>query len=116
MPWALEAALAAAADEGADVVLFGGDFMYGPYPEQALELAWSVPGARFVRGNADRMPDDRDRARVGEEALRRMSEWPLAEKIDGVLYCHAAPHDDTPITTAATPDDAVAATFAGVEG
>jgi putative phosphoesterase len=116
MPWALEAVLAAVADEGADLVLFGGDFLYGPYPEQALELARAIPAARFVRGNADRMPDDRDRARVADDDLQRLAAMPLTESIDGVLYCHAAPHDDTSITTAATPDDVVAATFAGVEG
>src|SRR4051812_48368536 len=115
MPWALEAALAAASAERVDAVLFGGDFLFGPYPERALELAWAVPGAAFVRGNADRLADERDRARVGEDALRRLADWPLTASIDGVLYCHAAPGDDTPITTAATPDDAVAATFAGIQ-
>ena len=97
-------------------MVFGGDFLFGPYPERALELAWAVPGAVFVRGNADRMPDDRDRARVGDDGLRRLAEWPLTATIDGVLYCHAAPHDDTPPTTAATLDEAVAETFAGIEG
>jgi len=116
MPWALEAALGAAREEEADTVLFGGDFLFGPYPEQVLEVASAVPGAVFVRGNADRMPDDRDRERVGEDGLGRLAAWPLAATIDGVLYCHAAPNDDMPLTTAATPDEAVAETFAGVEG
>jgi predicted phosphodiesterase len=115
MPWALEPVLAEVAEGEVDVVLFGGDFLYGPYPELALELAWSVPGARFVRGNADRLPDERDRARVGDDDLRRLAALPMTESIDGVLYCHAAPDDDTTITTATTPDDVVAATFAAVE-
>src|SRR6266700_4486078 len=40
----------------------------------------------------------------------------LTQSLDGVLYCHATPTDDMPITTAATPDEAMATTFAGVEG
>jgi diadenosine tetraphosphatase ApaH/serine/threonine PP2A family protein phosphatase len=36
--------------------------------------------------------------------------------VDGVLYCHAAPADNTPITTAETPEEAVRETFAGHTG
>ena len=37
-------------------------------------------------------------------------------ELDGVLYCHATPTDNTPITTADTPDEAVAAKFGGHTG
>ena len=36
--------------------------------------------------------------------------------VDDVLYCHAAPDDNLPITTAITPDDAVLATFGETRG
>jgi predicted phosphodiesterase len=39
------------------------------------------------------------------------STLPLTVELDGVTYCHAAPSSNTPITTAATPDDALRATF-----
>jgi putative phosphoesterase len=115
MPHALDAVLAAVADEGADLVLFGGDLIYGPFPERVVERAWALPAARFVRGNCEREPNDWDRSRLAPEELRRLAELPLTASIDGVLYCHATPHDDTPITTAETPDDVVAATFGGID-
>ena len=48
--------------------------------------------------------------------LAWLQSLPLAATVDGVLYCHAAPTSNLPITTAITPEDAVRHTFAGVEG
>ena len=115
MPHALGAVLAAVEAEGAELVLFGGDLLYGPFPERVLERVWSLPAARFVRGNCEREPNDWDRARVDPGDLQRLAGLPLTASVDGVLYCHATPTDDMPITTAETPDDVVAAMFAGVE-
>lgn len=112
MVHALEAVLAEA---DADVVLFGGDLIAGPFPQRAVELARSVEGALFVRGNCEREPADWDRRQLGEDDLRRLAALPLTVSLDGVLYCHAAPHDDEPITTAATPDAALRELFGGVE-
>jgi predicted phosphodiesterase len=102
MPWALESVLADLGD--VDAVVFGGDLLHGPYPERALELARSVD-ARFVRGNCEREPSEWDREHVPAEQLAWLAGLPLAESVDGVLYCHAAPDDDMPITTIFTPDD-----------
>lgn len=115
MPHALEAVLRDVEEEEVDLVVFGGDLIYGPFPQRAIELAHAVPGARFVRGNCERAPDEWDREQLGSDELRRLAELPLSVSIDGVLYCHAAPDDDTTITTAATPDDVVRATFGDVQ-
>ena len=114
MPWPLEAVLREAQAEHVDLVLFGGDLVDGPFPERALELARDVE-ARFVRGNCEREPPEWDRAKVDEDDLRWLAELPLTQSLDGVLYCHAAPDDDTPLTTIVTPDDTVAKRFAGIE-
>jgi predicted phosphodiesterase len=94
MPWALEAVLA---DVDADAIVFGGDFLGGPYPEETLELVRSVE-ATLIRGNV-------------EESDPRFSALPLTAVLDGVTYCHATPTDNNPITTAATPDDVVRGAF-----
>jgi predicted phosphodiesterase len=94
MPWALEAVLA---EVDADAIVLGGDFLGGPFPEETVALIESVD-ATLIRGNAD-------------EGDPRFAALPLAVELDGVTYCHATPTDNTPITTAATPDDAVLRAF-----
>ncbi|HEY0415112.1 MAG TPA: metallophosphoesterase family protein [Gaiellaceae bacterium] len=95
MPWALEAVLAEARD--ADAIVFGGDLVAGPCPEETLALARSVE-ALWIRGNGDESHD-------WGRAL------PLTVELDGVTYCHATPSANTPITTAITPDDDLVAAF-----
>jgi predicted phosphodiesterase len=51
---ALEAALAAAEAAEPDLIVFGGDLVWGPLPRETLERIVAVDGARFVRGDADR--------------------------------------------------------------
>jgi putative phosphoesterase len=111
---ALEAVIADVDREDVDEIVFVGDLVYGPFPREAVELVRST-GGRFVRGNCDREPDDWDRTQLTENELRWLAELPTAVSLDGVLYCHAAPNDDLPITTAATPDEVVAGTFAGID-
>ena len=94
MPWALEAVLA---EIDADAIVFGGDFLGGPFPEATVELIQSVE-ATLIRGNAD-------------EGDPRFAALPLTVQWDGVTYCHATPTDNNPITTAATPDEAVLRAF-----
>ena len=95
MPWALEAVLA---EVDADVLLFGGDFTGGPFVEETLALIEPLPNATLIRGNAE--DDD-----------GRFATLPLTAELDGVRYCHAAPTDNTPITTAFTPDDVLRERF-----
>jgi predicted phosphodiesterase len=88
MPWALEAVLA---EIDVDRIVFGGDFVGGPFPEETLAIVESLGNAALVRGNA-------------EDGDERFGGLPLAVELDGVVYCHATPAANTPITTAATPD------------
>jgi predicted phosphodiesterase len=85
MPWALEAVLA---EVDADAIVFGGDFVGGPYVEETLALMDSVDALR-IRGNAE---DE------------RFPELPLTVELDDIVYCHATPTDNMPMTTVFTPD------------
>jgi predicted phosphodiesterase len=85
MPWALEAVLA---EVDADAIVFGGDFVGGPFVEETLALIDTVDATR-IRGNAE---DE------------RFPELPLTVELDGVVYCHATPADNTTMTTVFTPD------------
>jgi diadenosine tetraphosphatase ApaH/serine/threonine PP2A family protein phosphatase len=113
MPWALEAVLA---EVDADTVVFGGDLVAGPFPRETLELARSVDGAIFIRGNAERALADWDREHLAAEDVEWLASLPVTATVDGVLYCHATPTDDLPATTEVTPDEVVARLFAGTTG
>jgi predicted phosphodiesterase len=86
MPWALEAVLA---EVDADAIVFGGDFVGGPFVDETLKLIESRD-ATLIRGNAE---DE------------RFPELPLTAELDGVVYCHATPADNTSMTTVFTPDE-----------
>ena len=115
MPWALEAVLAAVDDEKIDTIVFGGDYLYGPYPREIVAMI-RVLDAYVVRGNADDTAEAWESAQLDGDDREWLQSLPLAAIVDDVLYCHAAPHDNTPITTAITPDDAVRATFGDISG
>ena len=113
MPHALEAVLADLGD--VDAIVFGGDLFLGPLPAETLALVRSVD-ARFVRGNCDRQPVDYVTERIGEEAFAWAAAWPTTVELDGVLYCHATPHDDMrPIITEASPQEKFDEALAGVD-
>ena len=112
MPWALEAVLA---EVEADVIVFGGDYLYGPCPRETVATIRSLD-ARVLRGNCEDLVEDWERGELAAVDLEWLQSLPLAVTVDGVLYCHAAPADNTPITTAETPDEAVRETFAGHTG
>jgi putative phosphoesterase len=112
MPWALEAVLA---EVDVEAIVIGGDFTYGPYPREVLEQVRELD-AVVIRGNCERDPADWDRAQLEEEQIAWMQALPLTTELDGVLYCHAAPDDDMPITTDETEEAIVVETFAGTTG
>jgi putative phosphoesterase len=123
---ALETVLAEVPDDAEIVV--GGDVAAGPFPHETLErLRGLGPRVRWVRGNADRelTPGEEGHAPPGvlEWVRSRLSAeeieflWALSTtvRLDGVLYCHATPRDDTPIFTEITPEGRVAPHFADVD-
>jgi putative phosphoesterase len=115
MPWALEAVLAAVDDERVDTVVFGGDYLYGPYPRETVAMIRAL-NAIVLRGNCEDLAEEWERGELAPGDLEWLQSLPLAAIVDDVLYCHAAPHDNTPITTANTPDEAVLATFGDTRG
>ena len=114
MPWALEAVLGDVASESPDVVVFGGDLVAGPFPAETLELARGVDGARFVRGNAEREPDDRVAAILGDAEVENQRRWPEQIVLDDVLFCHATPASDVEIVTDESSDEKIAALLEGI--
>lgn len=112
MPWALEPVLAEIEHLGVDAIVFGGDFVGGPDPQATFAQIRSVD-ATCIRGNAER---DAGGEQLTAQELAWLQSLPLTTTIDGVLYCHATPTSEDPMTTAITPDEAIAEQFAGVEG
>ena len=123
---ALEAVLAEAERDGVDVILFGGDLASGPFPRETVELARSLPQARFVRGNADRlsspaMNPEGDVARhwveqqLSDEQISWLAELPFSVVVEDTLYVHATPQDDETVVTELTTDERFAEVLAGTE-
>jgi diadenosine tetraphosphatase ApaH/serine/threonine PP2A family protein phosphatase len=112
MPWALEAVLA---EVDADALVLGGDYLYGPYPRETVAHVRSLD-AYVLRGNCEDLAEDWERSQLPDGDLEWLQALPLAATVDGVLYCHAAPTSNLPVTTAVTPAEVVAATFADVAG
>jgi predicted phosphodiesterase len=111
MPHALSAVLDELAGEDVDYVVLGGDLIGGPFPRETVEFARSID-ATWIRGNGEREPDAWDRRSLSPDVLGELAALPVTVSFDGVLYCHAAPDDDSILTTAATPVDVFEATFA----
>jgi putative phosphoesterase len=112
MPWALEAVLA---EVDADAIVFGGDFLGGPCPRETLELVRSLD-ATLIRGNVERAVGGWDETLLDGAEIEWLASLQMTAEVDGVLYCHATPADDMPVTTAVTPDELVARMFEGVTG
>jgi diadenosine tetraphosphatase ApaH/serine/threonine PP2A family protein phosphatase len=120
--------------EDVDLVVFGGDLAWGPFPRETVERAMH-PGlpALYVRGNADR--EVATRAEDLEGWVAEINEW-CAERLDPeqreflfgqapavtidvdglgeVLFCHGSPRSDEASLHPRTPDARVAAALEGV--
>jgi predicted phosphodiesterase len=123
---ALEAVLAEVERESVDAIVVGGDAVAGPFPAETFELLVSLPGALFVRGNADRLVVERSEGfgsqwcadQLGEERQAAVHAWPFSQRLDvdglgEVTFCHATLRTDEEIVTRITPDDEVVAAFPG---
>ncbi|HEY3463784.1 MAG TPA: YfcE family phosphodiesterase [Amycolatopsis sp.] len=116
---ALEAVLAEPDVAAADRIVLLGDLLAGPMPVETLErLSALGDRAVWVRGNADR--ELAASARTGESVvpdpifpwaarqlrpadLPLLDALPLTVSLDGVLFCHATPRDDTEIVLVDSP-------------
>ena len=117
---ALAAVLAEVELEQPDLVVFGGDFTWGPLPEETFALATGLD-ARFVRGNADRAvlentsSTDREQWMQAHhppemrDFLARFEEHVVVD-VDGlgpVRFCHGSPRSDEECVTPETPEQRV---------
>jgi predicted phosphodiesterase len=120
---ALEAVLEEAAGLRPGLLVFGGDLVAGPLPRETLDLARSLVGARFVRGNCEREMAERTEGpltgwaaeKLDESELELLQSFEPTVVVDDVLYCHATPHDDELFVTVLTSDDVAAETIGEVE-
>jgi predicted phosphodiesterase len=124
---ALEAVLEEVQAAGVDVIVCGGDVVWGPQPAETLHRIEEA-ATYFVRGNADRHVAEGEASeptrwcaeRLTREERDRVGAWPgsLELDVDGigrVLFCHASPYDDEAGLTVATREDIAAPLLAGVE-
>lgn len=107
------AALQAVLEDAGEVdgYLLGGDYtLFGPWPEETLEVLEGLDGATWIRGNCERVtadptsaPDDDVvqgaiagcRRRLGEETVTDLLALPeTCELPDDTLCCHASPDSD----------------------
>ncbi|HZT53159.1 MAG TPA: metallophosphoesterase family protein [Gaiellaceae bacterium] len=124
---ALEAVLAEVPEEATIVV--GGDVCAGgEEPAATLARLRSLGDrVRWVRGNADRelfpgeqglVPEpllEETRSKLSEEAIAFLHGLPATQRVEGVLYCHASPRNDTDIFTERTPEERIAFLFEGLD-
>lgn len=116
---ALEAALAEIETVEHDVIVVGGDLVWGPLPRETLERLMALEGTRFVRGDADRDVVDRE-GEVSEWVADRLTPEQLdflaaqtetlSLEIDGLgptLFCHGSPRSDRDRITVGSADEKV---------
>ncbi|MEU8638367.1 metallophosphoesterase family protein [Amycolatopsis sp. NPDC048633] len=127
---ALEAVLAEPDVEAADRIVLLGDMLAGPMPVETLDRLLALgPRAIWVRGNADRelaasargtgtfVPDPIfpwAARQLRPADLPVLDALPLTVSLDGVLFCHATPRDDTEIVLVDSPLERWAEVFSGV--
>ena len=126
MPHALEAVLADVEREGVDVVLFGGDLAWGPFPREAIDLARSLSHAEFVRGNADELFSDEAMSprfadgrafvvdRLDDERIEWLTSLPFSWSADNTLFVHANPRDTKTPYFEWSPEETLAEALADV--
>lgn len=127
---ALEAVLAEPDVRTADRIVLLGDMLAGPMPVETFDRLREL-GSRaiWVRGNADRelaasargtgqfVPDPIfpwAARQLRPEHLPVLDALPLTVTLDGVLFCHATPRDDTEIVLVDSPLSRWAEVFSGV--
>ena len=100
-----------------DVILIGGDVVWGPWPRETLALLQGQPNVSFILGNTDRdvlsrSPNGKDindwcADRLTNDQLEFLRSWPATISLGGILFCHGSPRCDTDRITIATPAERV---------
>jgi hypothetical protein len=98
---ALEAVLLDLAAEPPDVVVFGGDLVWGPWPSETLQRAQGLGAStRFVRGNTETLILERAgehrwaHERLSHDERATLASWPLtllSMSIGSGRRCSATP-------------------------
>ena len=103
---------------GVDHVVVGGDVVWGPWPQETMDVLRALPSVDFIMGNADRDVFTRKEGdwkhtndwcadRLSDDHLAFLRGLPATTSIDGALYCHGSPQRDTDQITLLTPEDRI---------
>jgi putative phosphoesterase len=101
-----------------DHVLVGGDVVWGPWPQETMDVLRGLANVVFIMGNADRdvftrkdgdwkATNDWCADRLSDDHLDFLRTRPATVSLDGVLYCHGSPRNDTDHITLHTPDERI---------
>ena len=137
---ALTAVLEDVRREAVDLIVIGGDAVPGPMPRETIDclMALDLP-VYCIHGNGEiavldeaagreaRVPDQVRKAirwsaqQLDPDQLNTLRSWPKTLQLEigefgEILFCHATPRNENEIFTRLTPDDRVAAMFAGADG
>lgn len=122
--FALQAVLAEV--DRVDLVLVGGDVVWGPWPRETMDALLALPRVEFIMGNADRdvferadgkwkKSNDWCAERLTTDHLAFLQSRPPTMAAGGFLFCHGSPRCDTDAITVRTPTEHIAAWCAGIE-
>jgi predicted phosphodiesterase len=117
---ALDAVLDDVGRAGADLIVFGGDLVAGPWPRETITRARAFPNARFVLGNADRPDSSHPGAawlweQLDDDETRFLRSFEEQVVLDGVRYRHGSPRSVDEIVTPLTPEPLLREMLDGVE-
>jgi putative phosphoesterase len=135
---ALEAVLADVERAGVDRLVFGGDFIWGPFPSETVDMLRALRDrAIVIAGNSEREVADRldlsgklpahlvapvrwTAERLNEDQLEFVASLPKTgslevEGLGPMLFCHATPRSDEEFMTQRTPESVLAEMFASIE-
>jgi predicted phosphodiesterase len=135
---ALEAVLADVERAGVDRLVFGGDFIWGPFPSETVNLLRALGDrAILIAGNSEREVVDRldvsgglpahliapvrwTAERLSKNQLEFVAALPTTRSLDveglgPTLFCHATPRSDEEFMTQRTPESVLTDMFASLE-